>query len=140
MAPMDGLVDSDGDFLCRGETVELMSGGPTFRVLIIPNTQKEVAIKCLRKVIDWLEREPHLLQAQPLPESKCIGCENTIIVRKDLERSGWWKGMVHSFTLKSMFSYRQLPSAYPVLSVIRLGREPKGSRGRRKRWVDRLDL
>lgn len=56
------IPDKDGYSLFRGTTEELMTGAYTLRVLIIPNTKKEIVIKGLKKVIEWVEREPELLK------------------------------------------------------------------------------
>lgn len=56
------IPDKDGYSLFRGTTEELMTGGYTLRVLIIPDTKKEIVIKGLKKVIEWVEKEPKLLK------------------------------------------------------------------------------
>lgn len=56
------IPDKDGYSLFRGTTEELMTGAYTIRALIIPDTKKEIVIKGLKKVIEWVEREPGLLK------------------------------------------------------------------------------
>ena len=60
--PGDPIVvpDDDGDSLF-GEimTQELMSGGPSVRVLITAGTDKAAAIRALQKLTDFVERDYH---------------------------------------------------------------------------------
>ena len=61
----DGVLgpDADGDSIIRLETIELMSGSSEVRILIKPDTPKEVASRALRKVSEWVEKEQGLLKA-----------------------------------------------------------------------------
>ncbi len=63
--PVPDTYDDDGDELFCGHTYELMSGGPAVRVLITDGTDREVAVRLLRKMVDWLEREPDLVYGAP---------------------------------------------------------------------------
>lgn len=58
----DSLIhpDEQGDWLSRGNTIELMSGS-TVRILINPQSTKDEVIRLLHKIIDWIQRDPEAL-------------------------------------------------------------------------------
>jgi len=59
----DGVVrpDEDRDCLFCGRTTELMSGVTAIRVLLHPDMKPEDVARGLRKIIEWIQREPELL-------------------------------------------------------------------------------
>jgi hypothetical protein len=61
--PGDGIVrpDDDGDCLFSGVTTELMTGGVSVRVLIVPGTTQKTAARALKKILDWIERDADAL-------------------------------------------------------------------------------
>jgi hypothetical protein len=60
--------DIDGDRLCAGGTVELMSGADV-RILIPHDADVSVAVRQIKKLAKWLKRKPDLIKmAQPKPE------------------------------------------------------------------------
>lgn len=50
--------DEDGDWCCHSNTIELMSGMPPVRILIVPGTPKEVVLRALCKIQNWIKKEP----------------------------------------------------------------------------------
>ncbi len=52
--------DDDGHSMVRSHTVELMHGAHV-RVLIQPDTSATETAALLRKIADWIEREPRML-------------------------------------------------------------------------------
>lgn len=56
------IPDKDGYSLWAGRTQELMSGNYAIRVLLKPDTKKELIIKGLEKVIDWIRTQPEHLK------------------------------------------------------------------------------
>jgi hypothetical protein len=58
-AEADSMVqpDPDGDWTCCSETYELMSGGPTVRVLILPGTPVNDVRRALKKISKWIKRD-----------------------------------------------------------------------------------
>ena len=65
--PGDDIVrpDDDGDCLFSGVTTELMSGVPV-RVLIVPGVTQETALRALKKIQDWIERDSDALNPKKL--------------------------------------------------------------------------
>jgi hypothetical protein len=66
---------------------------------------------------------------------------------ENLDRDGWISYPVRLLSLEGACKYLSCSGdlleeliALGDISVIRLGRKPKGTRDRRKRWVDRVDL
>lgn len=57
--PEDSLLPEDADGLCPivGVAYELMSGSYNVRILIRPDTTKDIAIKALRKAANWIEKD-----------------------------------------------------------------------------------
>jgi len=54
--------DKNGDSLFNSNTIELMTGNIGVRVLIVPGTTREITLRVLRKIADWIEREPETLE------------------------------------------------------------------------------
>jgi hypothetical protein len=50
--------DADGDCLFSGRTEELFGGGWDVRVLMSEGVTPEAAVRLLRKLADWVERDP----------------------------------------------------------------------------------
>lgn len=66
---------------------------------------------------------------------------------KDIDGDYWTPYPVRLLSLEGACKYLSCSGdlleeliAIGQIQVIRLGREPKGNRDRRKRWVDRIDL
>jgi len=49
--------DDDGDWLCSGATMELMTGRPEVRVLCSPGCTYDQALRLLRKVRRWIRKD-----------------------------------------------------------------------------------
>ena len=49
--------DAEGDWLCVGKVRELMSGGPSVRVLVTRRTSKEDTLRLLRKLADMVSED-----------------------------------------------------------------------------------
>ena len=56
--------DSDSDCICAGQTTEIRASGPDLavRVLIHDGTPPATAVRLLRKLADWYERQPQIGQ------------------------------------------------------------------------------
>ena len=64
--------DNDGDSLFRSETWELMSGVYETRVLITAGTKPSVAVRHLRKIIEWIEKAPDGLVGRPSSQHSVV--------------------------------------------------------------------
>ena len=60
--------DNDGDCLLSRGTWELMTSCPEVRVLIPPNTKRNDAIRLLKKITKWLEREKDKIEVGEFSE------------------------------------------------------------------------
>ena len=58
--------DDDGDCLCSGTTTELMFGADV-RVLVAPDTSKIEAIRVLKKIKEWIDKDPSALSPKKFP-------------------------------------------------------------------------
>jgi hypothetical protein len=57
--------DEDGDCLCSGTTTELMFGA-SVRVFIAPDTSQIEAVRALKKIKEWVERDADALNTAKL--------------------------------------------------------------------------
>ncbi len=71
--------DEDGDWLCSGSTIELMTGATSVRVLIALDTQKDAVLRALRKIIDWIERRPDIMKL----ENDMVGNADLTVIDDD---------------------------------------------------------
>ena len=57
-------LDSDNDCIFAGQTTEIRASGPELavRVLILDGTPPAIAVRLLRKLADWYERQPEIGQ------------------------------------------------------------------------------
>ena len=62
----DAVMNPDEDKECcfKSMTEELMTGYYAVRILIKPGTSKKVALRALRKISNWIEKDPGLLQRE----------------------------------------------------------------------------
>jgi hypothetical protein len=56
--------DADGDEIWATTTNELHKSGVTVRVFVQPGAPSDAAARMLRKIADWIEREPDLLAGE----------------------------------------------------------------------------
>ncbi len=53
--------DGDGDCVMACETIELMTGYPAVRLLVVPGTPPEAVVRLLGKMITWIQDAPEQL-------------------------------------------------------------------------------
>ena len=60
--------DGDGDCLFACETIELMTGYPAVRLLVVPGTAAKDVIRVLGKMITWIQDAPEQLNEKKAEE------------------------------------------------------------------------
>ena len=73
------LPDDDGDCLFKVGTEELMNGNVGVRLLVLPGTKKADAIRVIKKILKWIERQdkPFQSRAEERREEEEVKYEKT---------------------------------------------------------------